>query len=248
MRLVAEASYEDMSRAAADRVAALVAANPAASMIVPTGETPLGLYRALAERYRRGELETARLRIFQLDAYLGLAPDDRRSLWGWMKREFLDPLEIDASRVVRLPGDTSDPAAACRAYDAAVQAAGGIDLAILGLGPNGHLGFNEPPADPASPTRVGDLSEESIASNARYWGGRDQVPRRALTAGLAILLAARQTLLLVSGTHKRDILRRAVAGPVSPDVPASYLQGAPGVTIIADAAAWPHESVALADR
>ncbi len=248
MQVIVAESYEEMSRAAADRVAELVAAKPTASIIVPTGETPLGLYRALAERYRRGELETARLRIFQLDAYLGLAHDDRRSLWGWMKREFLDPLEIEAARVTRLPGDTPDPEAACRAYDAAVRAAGGIDRAILGLGPNGHLGFNEPPADPAAPTRVVDLTAETIESNARYWGGRDQVPRRALTAGMAVLLAARQTLLLVAGAHKREILRRAVVGPISPEVPASYLQQAQGVTVLADVAAWPGETVTVAGR
>ena len=106
------------------------------------------------------------------------------------------------------------------------------------------LGFNEPPADPQSSTRMVDLTEESIESNARYWGGRDQVPRRALTAGMAALLTARQTLLLVSGPHKHDILHRTVEGAVTSEVPASYLQGAANVTVIADRAAWHGEGSA----
>ncbi len=239
MRIVQVADYEAVSRAGADLLAGVLARNPQATVILATGETPMGMYRELAERRQRGELDASRLRVFQLDAYLGLAPDDRRSLYGWMLRSFLEPLGAPSHNVVRLPGDSADPDAACRAYEEAVTNAGGIDLAVLGLGPNGHLGFNEPPADPTSPTRVVDLTPESVESNARYWGGADQVPRRALTAGMAVLLAARQTLLVVSGERKRAILHRTLYGPISPDVPASYLRQASGVTVIADRAALP---------
>lgn len=228
-----------LSRTGADLLASVVAAKPDAAVVLATGQTPMGLYRELSVRHRRGEVDLSRLRVFQLDAYLGLAPDDRRSLYGWMRRAFLDPLGVPEARVTRLPGDGPDPAAACRAYDAAVRSAGGFDLSVLGLGPNGHLGFNEPPADPASPTRVVDLTDASVESNARYWGGRDQVPRQALTAGMAALLAARRTLLVVLGAHKRAILRRTIDGPMTPDVPASYLRRAANVTVIADRAAWP---------
>jgi glucosamine-6-phosphate deaminase len=242
VRIIVTENYATLSQAGADLVAKLIAANTSAALVLATGETPMGMYRELGARRQRGELDASRLRIFQLDAYLGLTPEDRRSLYGWMARTILEPLGIPEAHVVRLPGETSDPAAVCRAYDEAVHAAGGFDLAVLGLGPNGHLGFNEPPADPTAPTRVVELTEESIASNARYWGGRDQVPRRAMTAGMAVLLAARATLLLVSGAHKRDILRRTIDGPVTPDVPASYLQQARNVTVIADRAARPAEA------
>lgn len=230
--------YDGLSRAGADFVSALILVNPTASIVVATGDSPMGMYRELGARVERGEVDASHLRIFQLDAYLGLGPDDPRSLYGWMDRSFLQPLRIPPANVVRIPGDAPDPDAACKAYDAAVAAAGGFDLAILGLGPNGHLGFNEPPADPDLPTRVVDLTPESLDSNARYWGGRDRVPTRAITAGMRQLLAARQILLLVSGSRKHAIVRRTVDGPPTAEVPASLLQQASNVTLIVDRPAW----------
>jgi glucosamine-6-phosphate deaminase len=238
MQVIVAQDYAALSRTAADVVAGVIAEQPNAAVVFALGETPQGMYRELAARRARGKINTTRLRIFQLDAYLGIGADDRRSFYGWLEREVLRPLGVPPANVVRLDGDAPDPQAACRAYDRAVADAGGFDLAVLGLGPNGHLGFNEPPADPNAPTRVVTLTEASIESNARYWGGRDQVPRRALTAGLAQLLAARRTLLLVSGARKHTILKRTLDGPVTPDVPASYLQHAANVTVIADRAAW----------
>jgi glucosamine-6-phosphate deaminase len=215
-------------------MAETIASKPDATVILATGETPMGMYRELAALRERTGLDTSRLRVFQLDAYLGLGPDDARSLYGWMKRSFLEPMQIPDANVVRLAGDAADPQAVCHAYEQAVRAAGGIDLSVLGLGPNGHLGFNEPPADPGSPTRVIDLTEESVESNARYWGGRDRVPRQALTAGMAVLLASRHVLLVVSSSRKAGILQQSIEGPLSPEVPASYLQQAPRVMVIAD--------------
>ena len=229
---------EALSCRGADWLVEAIEAKPNSSIVVATGNTPMGVYRQLAERYSRGLMDTSRLLVFQLDAYAGLASGDPRSLLGWMRRSFIEPLGIPETNVVRLEGGALDREDACRLYEEAVREVGGFDISILGLGPNGHLGFNEPPSLPDAPTRVVDLTPESILSNARYWGGEEQVPRQALTCGMDLLLAARRTLLLVSGAHKHHILHRTVEGPQRPEVPASYLQSASNVTVIADRAAW----------
>jgi len=231
-----ERDYDALSKAGAALVAEFFSAKPDAAVVVATG--PMGLYRELAAAYASGAFDSGRLTVFQLDAYLGLSAKDPRSLYRWTETAFLTPLGIAPRQLVRLPGDSPDPQAACRAYDRAVERAGGFDLAILGLGPNGHIGFNEPPSPPTAKTRVVSLSEASLESNARYWGGRERVPRRALTAGMDVLLAAKTTVLLVSGAHKREVLQSALRGSLTPDVPASYLRAASNVTVFADRAAW----------
>jgi glucosamine-6-phosphate deaminase len=234
IRTVVAADYDALSGAAADAIAATIRRTPDALLLLATGDTPMGAYRELAERHARGELDTSRVRVAQLDEYAGLATDDRRSLYGWMERSFLEPLGIPAARAIRLDA-TLPPDVACRSYDAAVAAAGGFDLAVLGLGPNGHLGFNEPPIERGAPTRLVPLTPESLRSNARYWGDEGDVPREALTCGLASMLEARQILLVVSGAHKREILGRTLASPPTADVPASWLQSAAGeVVVLAD--------------
>jgi len=239
MQTIIADTYEQLSHLGAGIIAQTLAGKPDATILPATGNTPMGMYEELARRYREGTVDTTRARVFQLDEYVGLGPDDFRSLYGWTRRSFVEPLGIPDAQVTRLVADAADPQAACADYEAAVAAAGGIDLAIMGLGPNGHLGFNEPPSGPDAPTRTIDLAEESVESNAVYWGGRDQVPRQAMTAGLNVILAARHIVLVVTGAHKRSILDRAINGAVTPDVPASWLQHAPNVTILADHEALP---------
>jgi glucosamine-6-phosphate deaminase len=240
IRTVVVSDYDALSRAAADSIAATLARKPDALLLLATGDTPMGAYRELAERRLRGELDTSQLRAAQLDEYASLrGPGDRRSLYGWMERAFLEPLGVSAERTIRLDASLP-PDVACREYDAAVTAAGGFELAVLGLGPNGHLGFNEPPIERDAPTRLVPLTPASIRSNARYWGDEDDVPREALTCGMATLLEARQILLVVSGPHKREILRRTLTAPPTADVPASWLQQAAGdVVALADHDACP---------
>jgi glucosamine-6-phosphate deaminase len=230
--------YDALSRAGASWLIEAIREQPDAAIVAATGDTPMGMYIELVQRRLRGLIDTSRLRVFQLDAYLGLAPDDPRALFGWTRRSFIEPLGISAANVVRLAGDAPDPREACRRYEAAVREVGGFDISILGLGPNGHIGFNEPPSPPDAPTRVVELTPESIVSNARYWGGEAQVPRQALTCGMDLLLAARRTLLMVSGAHKHQMLHRVVEGPQTADVPAAYLQSASNVMVLADRAAW----------
>lgn len=229
---------EEVARGAADDAADLMRADKRASVLFAVGESPIGLYTELAERRKSGTIDTSRIRAVQLDEYLGVSADDERSFHGWLSREVLVPLAISGDRTIALRGDAPDPAAECRRYDEAVARAGGLDLAILGLGQNGHLGFNEPPSGPDAPTRVVDLAQGTIEANARYWGDRDRVPRRAITAGMRVLLAARRTILVVTGESKRAILHEALEGPITPDVPASYLRTIPGVHVYVDRAAW----------
>jgi glucosamine-6-phosphate deaminase len=154
-----------------------------------------------------------------------------------MDRSFLKPLQIPAERVVRLP-TAGDLLEQCRDIDEQIVAAGGLDLAILGLGMNGHLGFNEPPTADTSGTRKVELTTQTIEANAQYWGEVTQVPTQAVTMGLASLLSAKCVVLLVSGTAKRNILHEALEGPISSEVPASYLQTMDSVIVIADRLAW----------
>lgn len=237
LRIVVVEDADKLNRAAADVVSEVIEAKPTASVVPATGRTPMGLYAELTARRARG-LETDRITAFQLDEYLGLAPDDRRSLFGWMRRSFLAPLGVGDDRAVRLPTD-GDLEASCAGFDRAIEERGGLDLAILGLGPNGHLGFNEPPSGPDEPTRVVRLSPATIEANASYWGGVADVPQAAVTMGLRQLFAARTILLVASGPAKRAILRAALEGPVGPEVPASFLQvAAARVTAVADHDAW----------
>jgi glucosamine-6-phosphate deaminase len=198
-------------RVAAERIAALVRGQPSITIVPATGQTPLGAYEALAGLHRASDLPTDAVSVVQLDEYLGLEPGDRRSLFGWMERTFLSPLAIDPGRVVRLPtdGNIDDT---CAAIDRTL-AIDGIDLAILGLGGNGHVGFNEPPVSPDSPTRAVRLTPA--------------------------LLAAASIVVLVTGAQKHEIIHRALDGPLEEDVPASFLRTAAGdVTVIVDRAAW----------
>jgi glucosamine-6-phosphate deaminase len=224
-------------RAGADE---MLAAMPVDGVILlPTGLTPLPVYEALIARPAHDRRVIAGWRVVQLDEYVGVAQDDRRSLYSWLERTFLIPAGIPASRVVRLHGDAGDLERECAAYDAAVAAVGGIDVAVLGLGPNGHVAFNEPPTPADAPSRVVELAPASRRSNARYWGRESDVPRRGLTAGMATILAARTIVLLVAGGHKAAILERAVRGPIDGAVPASLLRLAADLRVVVDTAAAP---------
>lgn len=233
MEIRIEDSAEAASRLAAKLIAGQIEANPRAAVIPATGNTPLATYRLLAERARDG-LQTAGLRVFQLDEYVGVPAGDPRSLFGWMRRSFVDPLHIDLAQVTRLRGDASDLLAACADYERAVSTADGIDLAILGLGLDGHLGYNEPPSPPDAPTRVVTLLPESRATAASYWPSGTLTPDQGVTAGMNVLLAARSIVLLVTGPAKRTILRRVLEGPMGPEVPASYIRSLDRAMIIAD--------------
>ncbi len=237
VRVVADA--DALAATGAALVADAIRDDPDMTIVAATGDTPMGIYARLADLVRSGEVDASRVRVAQLDEYVGVHAEDRRSLFGWTRRAVLEPLGIDADRTVRLDGEAGDLEASCRAYDAAIRERGGIGLAILGLGPNGHLGFNEPPSTADAPTRAVPLTPESIESNARYWGSADEVPRLALTAGMSTVLAARRVVLVVSGSHKRPIVTRLLESTPNAELPASHLHEHPAATLLADEAAMP---------
>lgn len=217
-------SYEAMSQRAADIVAETVSRHPTCAITVPTGSTPLGFFQELIRRIDAGTLDLSRTQIFCLDEYLGTSPEDVASLTGWLQREFLVPARIPEEHIHYVPATADDPDAAAARYEAEIRAAGGIELAVLGLGPNGHVAFNEPGSAPDSRTRVLDLTEESREQNAAYYENRAEIPTQAMTMGLGTILGARRLVLIVSGAAKAEIVRQALEGPMTLDVPGSWLR------------------------
>lgn len=236
MRVVEVADEAALAADAAAVVVDQLRRKPDSLLVVPTGATPLGMFRRLVAAAREGAVDFGRCRFAILDEYAGIAPGDRRSLEGWLRRELLDAIGIDDAQVIAFDLSADPPIAAAR-VEAALAAAGGIDLAILGLGPNGHLGFNEPGSPFDSRARLIALTPESIRSNAAYWGSESDVPREGLTLGLGTLQSARRLVLIVSGARKRDILAATLEGPVGPHLPATLLRRHPDATVIADRAA-----------
>lgn len=236
MELVQVEDADALAREAADIIAGTVASQPDALVLAPTGDTPMGTYAELARLRSADRFDCSSMRVAQLDEYLGIEPDDQRSLFGWLDRALLEPLGIGHDRVIRFDVQAPDAERSARDYDARIQRGGGIDVAVLGLGLSGHLGFNEPPSDARSPTRVINLSPDTLSSNAAYWGDRP-VPTRAITAGMALILSARRVLLLVSGGRKAEVVDRLLHSAPDPQLPASALHAHPRATLIADRSA-----------
>jgi glucosamine-6-phosphate deaminase len=233
-RLVVVPDYEAMSRAAADIVADTVTSKPGTAISVPTGSTPVGMFQELARRVESGALTFDRTQLFCLDEYVGVTAEDPNSLTGWLYQHFLAPARIPAANIHTLPSTAPDLDAAAARYEAEIAAAGGLELAVLGLGGNGHIAYNEPGSMGDSRTRVLDLTPESIAQAEGYFAGRT-VPTRAISVGVGTLLEARNLVLIVSGGSKADVLHAALHGPQTPDVPASFLQrAADRLTVVAD--------------
>lgn len=227
-----------MGSLAADVVAEVVGRAPEAAIAVPTGSTPLPMFEELVARVRRGELDLSRSHLYCLDEYLGVTPEDPNSLTGWLLRVFLEPAGIDPARTHPVSTADPDPDAAAARYEAELAARGGLALAVLGLGANGHVAYNEPGSSAESRTRVVGLTPESIAQASAYWEGELPIPERAITVGVGTLRAARRIVLIVSGEAKADVLRRALQEPPSDQIPASWLRLAgERLTVVADEAA-----------
>ncbi|AZK92780.1 MULTISPECIES: glucosamine-6-phosphate deaminase [Streptomyces] len=221
----------------AEAMAALLRRKPEALLGVATGSTPLPVYQALSAKVRAGEVDVAGARICQLDEYVGLPAGHPESYRSVVLREVVEPLGLSEASFMGPDGGAEDIPAACAAYDSALTEAGGVDLQLLGIGTDGHIGFNEPCSSLASRTRIKTLTEQTRKDNARFFDSIDQVPHHVITQGIGTILEARHLVLLATGEAKADAVALAVEGPLSALVPASALQLHPHATIIADEAA-----------
>jgi glucosamine-6-phosphate deaminase len=235
-----------LSAELATRVLALIVARPAVVLGLPTGRTPLGLYRELRERSghsvlpshdhaARAGVDWSRVRTFNLDEFAGLDPASPKSYRAFMQHELFDHVSIDPAHIGFLNGAAPDLKAECRRYEAAIAAAGGIDLQILGIGANGHIGFNEPAEGLCATTHIAHLEEESRQANAqRFDGDWTAVPARALSIGMATILGAKEIVLMATGAEKADAVYGMVEGLITTSLPASLLQVHPRVTVMVD--------------
>jgi glucosamine-6-phosphate deaminase len=228
--------YEAISAAVAYVVAGRLEEEPSSVLMLPTGITPLGMYRRLVEMHRSGELSFANATFFNLDEYLGLAPDHEASYHVYMKEHFYGLIDVDPARVFVPDGAAPDPEAECERYEAAIREAGGIDVCVLGIGRNGHIGFNEPGAPFDSRTRVVRLSESTRKVNAADFEA-DHAPERAISAGMATIFESKMVLLLASGTNKAGAVAATMEDDVSESMPASMLRSHPNAVLFLDEAA-----------
>ena len=228
---------EAIGKAAASLFAATVIRKPDCVLGFATGSTPVPTYQALSELYRDGAVDFSRVTTYNLDEYVGLGHEHEQSYYYFMTDNLFRHINVPKENIHVLSGTAKDPAAECAAYDAAIDAAGGIDLQILGIGNNGHIAFNEPASTFAPTTHVVNLTESTIQANKRFFEKVEDVPTQAYTMGIKNIMQARKVLLIVSGEGKAEILDKVLYGPVTPQVPASILQMHPDVTIVADEAA-----------
>ena len=234
MRIVIAKDYSSMSRMAADEISALLRSNPACVLGLATGSTPIGLYDCLVSDFESGKVSFREATTFNLDEYCGLGSDNPHGYRYFMNEHLFDRVDIPASSTHVPEGRTGNMESECVRYDKMISDAGGIDLQLLGIGHNGHIGFNEPGAEFPKGTHVVDLTESTIAANSRLFDSAAEVPRHAITMGIGNIMAAKKVLMLASGNDKAEVVKRAFLGPVTPEVPASILQFHPDAIVIVD--------------
>ncbi len=219
---------------AAEIIAEQIQARPDSVLALPTGKTPLPVYRELAFRNQREELDLRRVRIFHLDEFYPIAPEHPGSFQAYLWREFLSHVNIDPAKVHLLNGLAEDPAVECRRYEEQIAAVGGLDLVMLGIGVNGHVGFNEPGSPINSLTRLVTLCPESRAANAYLFSSREEVPRQGLTMGIGTIMDGRRILLIAAGEQKARAVSEALNDSLTPSHPASFLRQHRDLTVILD--------------
>ncbi len=237
MRIIRAKDYQDVSRKAANIIAAQIHLKPDCVLGLATGSSPVGTYKELIEKYRSGELDFSRVRTVNLDEYVGLTADHDQSYAYFMRENLFNHVNIDLASCNIPDGMNPDAEAECARYDAVIAGFGGADLQLLGLGPNGHIGFNEPGPAFVKRTNKVELAAKTIDANARFFAKREDVPKYAYTMGIGGIMQAKRVLLVVNGENKAQAVKDCFFGPICPQAPGSILQLHPDFTLIADDAA-----------
>ena len=237
MKIYKAKDYKDMSRKAADIISAQVIMKPNCVLGLATGSTPIGTYDQLVEWYNKGDLDFSEVTTVNLDEYKGLPRTNDQSYYYFMHQHLFDRVNIDPERTNVPNGMEPDAEKECGRYEELIRSLGGVDLQLLGLGHNGHIGFNEPGEAFEKETHCVDLTESTIEANKRFFASADDVPKQAYTMGIKTIMQAKKILIVVNGENKADIVERAFFGPVTPEVPASILQLHNDVTLVGDEAA-----------
>ncbi len=232
MKFITTSTYEQLSRQAANIIAAQVIVKSHSVLGLATGSSPVGTYKQLIEWYNRGELDFSTVTSINLDEYVGLTGDSDQSYRYFMQTNLFDHVNIRRENTFVPNGCAADLASECAAYDARIKSYGGIDLQLLGIGLDGHIGFNEPADVFVGETHVIDLHPSTIEANARFFTSEADVPRKAITMGMMGIMQAKKILLVANGKAKKEIIEKAVFGPITPTVPASILQLHPDATVI----------------
>ncbi|MBQ8591417.1 MAG: glucosamine-6-phosphate deaminase [Lachnospiraceae bacterium] len=238
MRIIKTKDYARMSSAAANIIAAQITLKPNCVLGLATGSSPVGTYKELVAKYENGDLDFSQVTSVNLDEYKGLSPENDQSYRYFMNTNLFNHVNIDKAKTSVPDGLEADSDKACRDYDEIVAKTGGVDLQLLGLGHNGHIGFNEPCDHFEKGTHCVNLTQSTIDANTRFFENADMVPKQAYTMGIQTIMSAKKILVVVSGADKADIVQKAFFGPITPMVPASILQLHPDVTVVGDAAAF----------
>ena len=238
MKVVVCKDYAEMSAVAARQIAAQITLKPDCVLGLATGSTPEGTYAELIRKYQEGKVSFAQVRSVNLDEYYPIRPENDQSYRYFMNTKLFDHVDIDKANTRVPDGTAADPKAAGEAYDAMIDALGGIDMQLLGIGQNGHIGFNEPAQELEPGTHLTDLTPQTIAVNSRFFASEKDVPRQAMTMGVASIMKARRILILASGVEKHAAVKGMLSGKITTLCPATLLALHPNVTLICDRAAY----------
>lgn len=235
MKIISAKDYQALSRAAANIISAQVILKPSCVLGLATGSSPVGTYQQLIEWYKKGDLDFSQVRTVNLDEYVGLDKDHDQSYAYFMRTNLFDHINVDPANTNIPDGMAPDEAEECARYDKVIRDLGGIDLQLLGLGPNGHIGFNEPGEAFELETHCVDLTPATIEANKRFFdGNEDLVPKQAYTMGIKTIMQARKVLVVANGLAKAKAVKAVVSGPVTPECPGSILQMHPDCILVAD--------------